>query len=76
MTLAIDSQFDQFAESSSLQVLTAGLIGEQYLGLVPGFVFDDEEMLADGDQVQDTKSALVLEDLIGQFIYRVGGDDS
>ncbi|GAL14271.1 uncharacterized ABC transporter periplasmic component YrbD [Vibrio astriarenae] len=43
---------------------------------MPGFVFDDEEMLVDGDLIEDTKSALVLEDLIGQMIYRVGGDES
>lgn len=76
VTLAIESRYDQFPETSSLKVLTSGLIGEQYLSLVPGFVFDDEEMLVDGDVIEDTKSALVLEDLIGQMIYRVGGDDS
>ncbi|EKF9167310.1 outer membrane lipid asymmetry maintenance protein MlaD [Vibrio cholerae] len=73
VTLAIDSQFNQFPENSSLQILTSGLIGEQYLSLVPGFVFEDEAMLKEGDRIEDTKSALVLEDLIGQVLYRVGG---
>ncbi|EKM28619.1 putative ABC-type organic solvent transporter [Vibrio harveyi] len=41
--------------------------------MVPGFVFDDEEMLVDGDTIEDTKSALVLEDLIGQVLYSIGG---
>ncbi|QIA62376.1 outer membrane lipid asymmetry maintenance protein MlaD [Vibrio astriarenae] len=76
VTMAIDQRYDQFPDTSSVQVLTSGLIGEQYLSLVPGFVFDDEEMLVDGDLIEDTKSALVLEDLIGQMIYRVGGDES
>ncbi|MGR5167676.1 outer membrane lipid asymmetry maintenance protein MlaD [Vibrio astriarenae] len=76
VTMAIDSRYDQFPDTSSVKVLTSGLIGEQYLSLVPGFVFDDEEMLGDGDLIEDTKSALVLEDLIGQMIYRVGGDES
>ncbi|MEL7342411.1 MAG: outer membrane lipid asymmetry maintenance protein MlaD, partial [Bacteroidota bacterium] len=39
------------------------------------FIFDDEEMLVDGDSIEDTKSALVLEDLIGQVLYSVGGSD-
>ncbi|ENM5741919.1 outer membrane lipid asymmetry maintenance protein MlaD [Vibrio metoecus] len=73
VTLAIDSQYNQFSENSSLQILTSGLIGEQYLSLVPGFVLDDEAMLKDGDRIEDTKSALVLEDLIGQVLYSVGG---
>lgn len=74
--LAIDSQFNQFPENSSLQILTSGLIGEQYLSLVPGFVFEDEVMLKEGDRIEDTKSALVLEDLIGQVLYSVVADQT
>jgi phospholipid/cholesterol/gamma-HCH transport system substrate-binding protein len=73
VSLSINSQYNQFPETSSLQILTSGLIGEQYIGLVPGFIFDDEEMLVDGDTIEDTKSALVLEDLIGQVLYSIGG---
>ncbi|MDG3084762.1 outer membrane lipid asymmetry maintenance protein MlaD [Vibrio hannami] len=69
VTLSIDESYGHFPETSSAQILTSGLIGEQYIGLVPGFVFDDIEMLGDGDFIEDTKSALVLEDLIGQFLY-------
>jgi phospholipid/cholesterol/gamma-HCH transport system substrate-binding protein len=73
VTLAIESRYDNFSENSSLKILTAGLIGEQYLGLAPGFVWgDDNTMLTDGSQIEDTQSALVLEDLIGQVLYRVG----
>ncbi len=75
VSLSINSQYNQFPETSSVQILTSGLIGEQYIGLVPGFVFDDEAMLVDGDTIEDTKSALVLEDLIGQVLYSVGGSD-
>ncbi len=74
VTVAINSTYDKFPDTSSLKILTSGLIGEQYLSLTPGFIFDDEKMLQDGDYVEDTKSALVLEDLIGQFLYSVGGD--
>ncbi|MFB9137545.1 outer membrane lipid asymmetry maintenance protein MlaD [Vibrio sp. AK197] len=76
VSIAVDRQFDQFPDTSSLQILTSGLIGEQYLGLTPGFVFDDEEMLKEGDFIEDTKSAMVLEDLIGQFLYSSGNSDS
>jgi phospholipid/cholesterol/gamma-HCH transport system substrate-binding protein len=73
VSMDINAVYNQFPETSSLQILTSGLIGEQYIGLVPGFVFEDEQMLVDGDYVEDTKSALVLEDLIGQVLYSVGG---
>ncbi len=60
-----------FAESSSASILTAGLLGEQYIGLTPGFVDEDMGvgMLKPGGTIGDTKSALVLEDLIGKFLY-------
>ncbi|KOO11603.1 toluene ABC transporter substrate-binding protein, partial [Vibrio xuii] len=67
-------KYDQFPETSSVKILTSGLIGEQYIGLTPGFIFEDEQMLVDGDFIEDTKSAMVLEDLIGQVLYSVGGD--
>ncbi|MDP5255497.1 MULTISPECIES: outer membrane lipid asymmetry maintenance protein MlaD [unclassified Vibrio] len=74
VVMAIDSQYNEFPANSSVKILTSGLIGEQYIGLVPGFVFGDEsELLTDGTTIEDTKSALVLEDLIGQFLYRTGG---
>ncbi|WP_347368599.1 outer membrane lipid asymmetry maintenance protein MlaD [Vibrio vulnificus] len=75
VSLSINSLYKQFPETSSVQILTSGLIGEQYIGLVPGFVFEDEQMLKDGDFIEDTKSALVLEDLIGQVLYSVGNKD-
>ncbi|KII77607.1 outer membrane lipid asymmetry maintenance protein MlaD [Vibrio renipiscarius] len=74
--MAISGQYQQFPETSSVQILTSGLIGEQYIGLTPGFVFDDEQMLVDNDYIEDTKSAMVLEDLIGQVLYSVGGGNS
>ncbi|EEX95246.1 ABC transporter periplasmic protein [Vibrio orientalis CIP 102891 = ATCC 33934] len=74
VSMAINSTYNQFPETSSVKILTSGLIGEQYIGLTPGFVFEDEQMLVEGDFIEDTKSALVLEDLIGQVLYSVGGD--
>lgn len=64
-----------YPETSSLAILTSGLLGDQYIGIEPGFIDEDIEMLADGDTIDDTKSALVLEDLIGQFIYSVNKEE-
>lgn len=75
VTLDIDEQFGYFPETSSATILTSGLIGEQYIGLVPGFMDEDIELLKNGDIIEDTKSALVLEDLIGQVLYSVNGSD-
>lgn len=73
--LSIDKQFNNFPDTSSLAILTSGLLGEQYLGLEPGFIDETVEILADGDYIEDTKSALVLEELIGQFLFSQGNDD-
>ncbi|MGL4206849.1 MAG: outer membrane lipid asymmetry maintenance protein MlaD [Aeromonadaceae bacterium] len=69
--LQIQKRYDQLASTTTASILTSGLLGEQYVGLTPGFM--DEEMgttiLKSGDRIEDTKSALVLEDLIGKFLY-------
>lgn len=70
VTMTIGRQFGEYPDTSSAQILTSGLIGEQYVSLVPGFVMEGvSTTLDDGDYIEDTKSALVLEDLIGQFLY-------
>ena len=56
----------KFPKDSSLKILTAGLLGEQYIGIEPG---GDTQNLAEGDRINRTQSATVLEDLINQFIY-------
>ena len=77
VTLDIESQYSQIPDTSSLAIRTSGLLGEQYLALNVGF--DDPEMgtsmLKEGSTIQDTKSAMVLEDLIGQFLYSNKGND-
>jgi phospholipid/cholesterol/gamma-HCH transport system substrate-binding protein len=65
--MQIDNTFDQFPVDTSASILTAGLLGEQYIGLEPGA---EEEYLEDGDSLQLTESAMVLERLIGQFLYQ------
>lgn len=65
VTLDLESGY-QFPKDSSLKILTAGLLGEQYVGIVAG---GDTNNLANGDRISSTSSATVLEDLINQFIY-------
>lgn len=70
--LSMLKQYQGFPETSSVSILTSGLLGEQYVGLQPGFAFDGIANLEDGDYFQETRSALVLEDLIGQFLFGKG----
>ncbi|HVL77562.1 MAG TPA: outer membrane lipid asymmetry maintenance protein MlaD [Noviherbaspirillum sp.] len=65
VTLNLDSRY-QFPRDSSAKILTAGLLGEQYIGIEPG---GDTENLAQGDRISMTQSAIVLENLIGQFLF-------
>ncbi|MCF2947600.1 outer membrane lipid asymmetry maintenance protein MlaD [Paraglaciecola aquimarina] len=69
VAMSISKEFQKFPETSSVAILTSGLLGEQYIGFQPGFAIDGIENLVDGNYIQDTKSALVLEDLIGQFLF-------
>lgn len=69
VTLVINDEYQDFPDTSSVSILTSGLLGEQYIGFEPGFSFDGVASLQDEDFIADTKSALVLEDLIGQFLF-------
>ncbi len=63
--------FVKFPKDTSAKILTAGLLGDQYVGLEPGA--DDKE-LAPGDVIRQTQSAVVLENLIGQLIFNRAAD--
>jgi phospholipid/cholesterol/gamma-HCH transport system substrate-binding protein len=65
VTLALDTRYT-FPKDSAMKILTSGLLGEQYIGIEPGA---DEKNLAAGDTITATQSAVVLENLIGQFLY-------
>jgi phospholipid/cholesterol/gamma-HCH transport system substrate-binding protein len=65
VTMRLAKQFE-FPKDSSSSILTAGLLGEQYVGIDGG---GDIELLADGDKIRLTQSAIVLEKVIGQFLY-------
>ena len=64
--MTIDGRYDNLPADSSASILTSGLLGAQYVGITPG---GEEEFLAEGDRIQITQSAVVLENLIGQLLF-------
>lgn len=66
VSMAIDSEYNKFPVDTAASILTSGLLGEQFIGLDPGA---EEDYLKDGDAVDITQSALILEQIIGQFLY-------
>lgn len=71
--MAMDERY-HFSRDSSAEILTSGLLGEQYIGLTPGA---DDKMLKSGDTFKITSSAIVLEQLISRFLFSKaeGGND-
>jgi phospholipid/cholesterol/gamma-HCH transport system substrate-binding protein len=65
VVMSLDKRY-QFPKDTFANILTSGLLGEQYIGLLPG---GDDQMLKNGEQLKKTQSAIVLEDMIGKFIY-------
>jgi phospholipid/cholesterol/gamma-HCH transport system substrate-binding protein len=70
VTLALESRY-AFPKDSSLKILTSGLLGEQYIGIEAGA---DSANLVAGDSIGTTQSAVVLENLISQFLYSKAAD--
>lgn len=66
VTMRISERFNQIPDDSSASILTAGLLGEQYVGVSPG---GSETVLKNGSKIQQTQSAIILENLIGQFLF-------
>lgn len=69
VTLTIDPEYDEFPLDTSASIHTSGLLGEQFVSFEPG---GDMDYLGDGDTIEFTESAIVLERLIGQFMYQQG----
>jgi phospholipid/cholesterol/gamma-HCH transport system substrate-binding protein len=72
VTIALQSRYS-FPKDSSLKILTSGLLGEQYIGIEAGA---EEKNLQAGDTITATQSAVVLENLIGQFLYNRASEGS
>jgi phospholipid/cholesterol/gamma-HCH transport system substrate-binding protein len=65
VTLEVQNDVNILPTDSTASILTAGLLGEKYVGISVG---GDDETLSDGDTIRDTQSSLVLEELIGKFL--------
>lgn len=72
-TLDISSRYKNIPTDSSATILTAGLLGEQYISLEPG---GDDESLTNGDELMITQSAFILEKIISQFLYSQADETS
>jgi len=70
VSLDIDRHY-AFPTDSSAKVLTAGLLGDKYVGIEAG---GDDKNIQAGESIKMTQSAIVLENLIGQFLYNKAGD--
>ena len=72
VTFVIDSKYDTLPDDTDASILTAGLLGAQYIGLQAG---GSETYLEDGSEILFTQSAVVLENLIGKYLFNQGSDD-
>lgn len=71
--MEIERRFNKLPLDTSASIFTSGLLGEQYLGLEAG---GDMSVLKDGDELRITQSALVLEQVVGQFLFsKAAGDE-
>ncbi|TRX76245.1 outer membrane lipid asymmetry maintenance protein MlaD [Pseudomonas mangiferae] len=73
VTMELEKKVDNLPVDSTASILTAGLLGEKYIGISVG---GDEELLKDRGTIRDTQSSLVLEDLIGKFLLNSVSKDS
>ncbi len=71
--LSMDSRYDKFPDDTSASIFTAGLLGEQYIALEPG---GSEDYLTDGSEIEITQSALVLEQLVGKFLFNKAAESN
>ena len=73
VSIRINSRYNQIPDDSSASILTSGLLGEQYIGISPG---GSETFLKNGSKIQFTQSAIILENLIGQFLFNKASSGS
>lgn len=72
VTLAIDSRFNEIPIDTSAQILTGGLLGESYVGLLPG---GDMEVFQPGEELVYTQPAVDLMQMVGKYMFSGGGED-
>jgi len=69
--MEIDGEPGNLSADTSAKILTEGILGARYIGLSPG---SEEDTLKDGSEITETQGAIVLENLIGQFLTSLGKD--
>lgn len=73
VVMSIDAKYNSFPIDTAASIFTSGLLGEQFIGFEPGA---EEDFLKNGDSIHLTQSAIVLEQIIGQFLYSKAGDET
>lgn len=73
VTMRIFSSVKDIPKDSSASILTAGLLGDNYIAITPMYAHD---FLANGSKIESTHSAMILEKMIGQFLFSVGNSES
>jgi phospholipid/cholesterol/gamma-HCH transport system substrate-binding protein len=72
VTMSVAGRFNEIPSDTGASILTSGVLGDRYVGLEPGGAPD---MLADGDELFITQSALVLEQIIGKYLFNTGSGE-
>lgn len=70
VTMQINPTQNEIPSDSSASILTQGLLGSNYISITPGF---DDSFLKQGDKINDTHPAIILENIIGQVMYKLNG---
>jgi phospholipid/cholesterol/gamma-HCH transport system substrate-binding protein len=73
VTMRIDQKVSSIPDDSSASILTSGLLGDNYIAITPMY---NQTFLHSGSEIQDTHSAMILEKLIGQFLFKVGNSET
>ena len=73
VTMAIAEKFNDIPDDSSVGIYTMGLLGDNYIAITPMY---SKSFLKEGSEIEFTHSAMILEKLIGQFIYKLSGDQA
>lgn len=69
VTMRINNHVQDIPDDSSASILTAGLLGDNYIAITPMY---SQQFLKSGSRIQETHSAMILEKLIGQFLFKIG----
>ncbi len=72
VSLKINKDFSEIPDDTSASILTSGILGDQYIGLEPGGSLDS---LQEGDEILITQPALVIEQLIGKYLFNTGKEE-